>query len=145
MRNKFGLTIALSVLLISVLGCSFYNPLAGRSDAPNGKNSKGTAKPEDKSLAEKAVDTTVGEESTGIPECDELLDAISAESSSQTDGYVAKATREFFLNRIRESVKKSIEEDKSDKVEAAKNCKDYQKQLTKFKAEEERKKSEDKQ
>lgn len=143
MKNKSVWLIVAAILFVSVIGCSFYNPLESRSDAPQNVNSK-TSKTEDKTLAEKAVDTTVGEDAIGVPECDELLDSISAESKNQTDGYVAKATREFFLNRIRESVKKSIEENKSDRVELAKSCKDYQKQLTKFKAEEESKKSEDK-
>ena len=138
MKNKFGLTFGLAILLISILGCSFYNPLAGRSDAPPNKNSKQNST-EDKTLAEKAVDTTVGEDAIGVPECDELLDSISESSKNQSDDYVSKATREFFLNRIRESVKKSIEENKSDKVAMAKNCRDYKKQLNKFKAEEDSK------
>ncbi len=138
MKNKLGLTFGISILLISILGCSFYNPLAGRSDAPQNKNPRQNS-PEDKTLAEKAVDTTVGEDAIGVPECDELLDSISGSSKNQSDDYVSKATREFFLNRIRESVKKSIEENKSDKVAMAKNCRDYKKQLDKFKAEEDSK------
>lgn len=138
MKNIFALTFVFSILLISIVGCSYYNPLAGRSDAPN-NNSK-TTQDGNKTLAEKTVDATVGEEAVGIPECDELLNSISEQSKSQNDDYVSKATREFFLNRIRESVKKSIEENKSDKKQMAKNCADYQKQLTKFKADEDNKK-----
>ena len=138
MKNKFGLTFGLAILLISILGCGFYNPLESRSDAPKNKDSKQNS-PEDKTLAEKAVDTTVGEDAIGVPECDELLDSISESSKNQNDDYVSKATREFFLNRIRESVKKSIEENKSDKVAMAKNCRDYKKQLDKFKAEDDSK------
>ena len=143
MKNKFGLTLGFSVLLISIFGCSFYNPLAGRSDAQKNTESKQTTT-EDKTLAERAIDTTVGEDAIGVPECDELLDSISEQSKNQSDDYVSKATREFFLNRIRESVKKSIEENKSDKKQMAKNCADYQKQLTKFKADEDNKKADKK-
>ena len=137
MKNKFGLTFGISILLISILGCSSYNPLAGSSDAPN--NNAGSTKTADKSLTDTAVESTVGGATTGVAECDELLGMISESSKNQTDDFVSKATREFFLNRIRDSVKKSIEENKSDKVETAKNCSDYKKQLEKFKAEEESK------
>ena len=127
MKNKAVSIAAFSLLLLSALGCSFYNPLAGSSNSAANDN---------RNLSEKAVDATVGEDAIGVPECDELLDSISESSKNQTDDYVSKATREFFLNRIRESVKKSIEENKSDKAAMAKNCRDYKKQLDKFKAEE---------
>ena len=139
MKNKFGLGFSISILFISILGCSSYNPLAGRSDAPN-NNSK-QAKSEDKSLTDTAIESTVGGTTTGIAECDKLLNSLSEQSKNQNDDYVSKATREFFLNRIRDSVKKSLEENKNDKVEAAKNCAVFQRQLTKFKAEENTKKS----
>lgn len=130
MKNKAVSIAAFSFLLLSVLGCSFYNPLADSSRSAANDN---------RNLSDKAVDATIGEEKIGVPECDELLNSISESSKNQNDDYVSKATREFFLNRIRESVKKSIEENKSDKVEMAKNCADYKKQLEKFKAEEENK------
>ncbi len=141
MKNKSVLLIASSVLLICVLGCSFYNPLQSSSNSAANNNPQ-TSNSEDKTLAEKAIDSTVGEDKIGVPECDELLDSISEQSKNQNDDYVTKATREFFLNRIRESIKKSIEENKNDKTEMAKNCKDYKKQLDKFKAEENKKEAE---
>ncbi len=140
MKNKFNLAFGFSIILISVLGCSRYNPLAGGSDEP--KSNSSASKTEDKSLTDKTIESTVGGTTTGVAECDELLNSISDSSKNQNDDYVSKATREFFLNRIRDSVKKSIEENKSDKVEMAKNCADYKKQLTKFKADEESKKNE---
>lgn len=138
MKNKFGLTFTFSILLISILGCSSYNPLAGRSDEP--KNSSNTAKTADNSIVDSTVESTVGGTTTGVAECDELLTSISDQSKNQNDDYVSKATREFFLNRIRDSVKKSLEENKSDKVGMAKNCADFKNQLVKFKAEEDNKK-----
>lgn len=45
------------------------------------------------------------------------------------------------MNKIRENLKKSIEENKTDKVELAKDCKDFKAQLEKYKAEEEHKKN----
>ncbi len=138
MNNKFGLTFVFSILLISILGCSSYNPLAGRSDEP--ANTSNTAKTADSSLVDSTIESTVGGTTTGVTECDELLNSISESSKNQNDDYVSKATREFFLNRIRDSVKKSLEENKGDKVGMAKNCADFKNQLVKFKAEEDNKK-----
>lgn len=135
MKNKFGAAFVFSVLLISVFGCSSYNPLAGNSDAPSNSNSK-SANANKLSLTDRTIESTVGGTTTGVVECDELLEMISESSKNQDDDYVSKATREFFLNRIRDSVRKSLEENKTDKKQTAKNCTDYKKQLEKFKAEE---------
>jgi hypothetical protein len=142
MKNTFGLICALTILLISILGCSSYNPLAGRTDET--ANNANTAKTADNSVVDSTIESTVGGTTTGVVECDELLNSISDQSKNQNDDYVSKATREFFLNRIRDSVKKSLEENKSDKVQMAKNCADFKKQLDKFKAEEDSKKAEGK-
>lgn len=144
MKNKYGLLLVAAFLFVSVLGCRFYNPLADGADASKNSNSK-ASKSEDESLTDRTIESTVGGTTTGVVECDELLNSISEQSKNQNDDYVSKATREFFLNRIRDSVRKSIEENKGDKAEMAKNCADYQKQLTKFKAEEDEKKSGNKQ
>ena len=138
MKNKFSLMFVFSILLITILGCSSYNPLAGRSDEP--KNNTDTAKTADNSVVDSTIESTVGGTTTGVAECDELLTLISDQSKNHNDDYVSKATREFFLNRIRDSVKKSLEENKGDKKEMAKNCADFKKQLEKFKAEEDSKK-----
>lgn len=74
------------------------------------------------------------EETTGVPECDEVMNMLSAEANNPDDGYIAKAIKATFLNKIRENVKKSIEENKTDKVELAKNCRDFKAQLEKYKA-----------
>jgi hypothetical protein len=132
MKNKFVFVISLAILLISVLGCRFYNPLAGSSD--NSANSS------NKTLSDKAIDSTVGGEKIGIPECDEVVDFFSEQAKSPDDNFVTKATREYFFNSIRESFKQSIEENKNDKEKMAKECRKYKDQLDKFKAEEESKK-----
>ena len=141
MKNTFFFSVSLTILIVSVLGCSFYNPLQGSSDSTQTGNRQ-DMKTKDKTLADKTIDTTVGEEKIGVRECDELIDKIAEQSKSGDDDYVSKATRQFFLNRIRESVRKSVEENTSDKKQLAKNCLDYQNQLEKFKKEEEDKKGE---
>ena len=76
------------------------------------------------------------EETTGVPECDDVMNMLSAEANDPDDGYISKAIKATFLNKIRENVKKSIEENKTDKVALAKNCRDFKAQLEKYKAQE---------
>jgi len=137
MRNKFAIIMVLALLMTAVLGCSSINPFSdkGKSSSPSASN---------KSLTDKGVDTVVGDETTGVPECDEVMDMIAAEANNPDDGYIVKATKALFLNKLKESIRKSIEETKNENKNAtadlAKTCADYKKQLEKYKAEEERKK-----
>lgn len=127
--------MACTLLIIAVLGCSSINPFSdkGKSSSPTASN---------KSLTDKGVDTVVGDETTGVPECDEVMDMIAAEANNPDDGYIVKATKALFLNKIKESIRKSIEENKNKNgtADLAKTCTDYKKQLEKYKAEEEAKK-----
>lgn len=131
MKNKTVSIFALFLLLLSVIGCSFYNPLASGSGA-NGNDNR--------SLSDKAIDSTVGEEKIGVPECDEIVDFFSAQSKSEDDDFVTKAAREYALNKVRESFRQSIEENKGDKASMAKECRKFKVQLDKYKAEEDAKK-----
>ena len=143
MKNKHIFIVALLILVVSVLGCSWWNPLASKpeSNRSNTATKDPKASPtKEKTLEDKAIDTVVGEEKIGIPECDELVDSIAKESESQEDGYGAKAIRGYFMNKIRESVRKSIEENKNEPAKLAKECKEIKEQLDKYKAEEEKKK-----
>ena len=139
MKNKFVSLFTFTVLLMSALSCSFYNPLESRSDPPKNKNSQ-TAKSEDESLSEKAIDSTVGEEKIGVPECDEIIDFFVGQSQSEDDDFVTKAARQYALNKVRESFKQSIEENKGDTAKMAKECRKFKTQLDKYKAEDDRKK-----
>ena len=137
MRNKVAVLTVVTLLMAVVLGCSSINSFSDK-----GKNSSPTAS--NKSLTDKGVDTVVGDETTGVPECDEVMDMIAAEANNPDDGYIVKATKALFLNKIKESIRKSIEENKNKNKNAtadlAKTCTDYKKQLEKYKAEEEQKK-----
>jgi hypothetical protein len=144
MKNRsIGIIISLIILTL-VMGCSWWNPLASKPENNRSntatKNTKATPAATEKPLEDKAIDTVLGEEKIGIPECDELVDSIAKESESEDDGYGAKAIRGYFMNKIRESVKKSIEEDKNDPAKLAKECREFKEQLDKYKAEEEKKK-----
>ncbi len=93
-----------------------------------------------KTLTDKAVDTTVGEEKIGVPECDEVVDMLTAEMNNPDDNFVVKAGKSMVLNKIKQSIKESVEKNKNDTVEMAKNCKEFKRELDKYKAEEEKKK-----
>lgn len=134
MKNKFAITFVIVILIGSVLGCGSLNPLSQK-----GKPSPTPSK--DKTLTDKGVDVVVGEEKIGIPECDEAMDMMTAEANNPDDGYIVKAGKAFFFNKIKESIKKAIEDNKGDNVEIAKQCKDFKDQLIKYKADEEKKKN----
>ncbi|MFN3417996.1 MAG: hypothetical protein ACK42A_01515 [Pyrinomonadaceae bacterium] len=128
MKNIFVAVFALILIFFVTAGCGFLNPFSGSSDSDKrvGQN---------KTVTDKVVETTVGESKIGIPECDEVMDEITAELNNPDDGYIAKAIKQTFLNRIKENLRESLEQNKSDKVEMAKNCREFKKQLDKFKAE----------
>jgi len=134
MKNKNAFLMTILILLTLILGCSFYNPL---SDSANNANLPIT---KDKDLSEKTADQTTQEEKIGIPGCDELLDFLADQTKSEDDNFITKGFREYYLNTIREALKKSIEENKNDPTEMAKECKKLKAQLDKYKAQEESKK-----
>ena len=65
MKNKFVFLISFAILFVSVLGCSYYNPL--ESDSNSGVT-------DNRTLSDKAIDSTLGRETIGVPECDEYVE-----------------------------------------------------------------------
>ena len=125
MKNKFASLISLAVLFVSILGCSYYNPLEGGSNSAN----------DNRTLSDKTIDATIGKEKIGVPECDEIVDFFADQTKSADDDFITKAAREYALNQIRESFKQSMEEHKGDKTAMAKDCREIKTQLDKFKTE----------
>jgi len=134
MKNRITLFVVCLVLLMVVLGCSSINPLSEKSKTQQPAASN-------KSIADKGVDAVVGEETTGITECDEVMNMIAAEANNPDDGYIVKAGKAVFLNKIKETVRRGIEESKNNNgsAELVKTCGDLKKQLEKFKTEQEAK------
>lgn len=133
MKNKLTFLLVLIALTVMVLGCSSLNPFSG---------SKSSDSKKDKTLTDKAVDTAVGESKIGVPECDEVMDAITAEMNNPDDNFVTKAVKATVLNRIKDGIRESVEKNKQDTKEMAKTCKEFKTQFDKYKAEEEAKKKE---
>lgn len=131
MKNKSLSSVSLAVLFISILGCSFYNPLADSSNSAGSDN---------RTLPDKAIDSTIGESKVGVPECDEILDFFADQTKSPDDDFVTKAARQYALNKIRERLKQSIEEHRGDTAAMARECRKFKTELDKFKSEQDAKK-----
>ena len=126
MKNQFQLLIAITVLFFVGLGCSF---IGGGSETGSNSNSNAT-------LTDKAVDKTIGKSNIGIPECDEVINAIDAELNNPDDNFVVKAAKATVLNQIKDSIRESIEQNQNDKTEIAKTCREFKVQFEKYKTEE---------
>lgn len=136
MKNKYAVISVGMVLILAALGCGIGNPFGGgRTDSGNTNES-----PRDKTLTDKAVDITVGESKIGIRECDEVMNAVTAELNNSNDDFVTKAIKATVLNRIKDGIRESVEKNKSDPEELTKTCREFKKQFEKYKAEEEKKK-----
>ncbi len=134
MTNKHTIALISFILFLASLGCSSLDPLAKKNSAPS-------PAPSNKTLADKGVETAVGDEKIGIPECDEAMDMMTAEANNPDDGYIVKAGKQFFFNKIKEQIRTKVEENKGNTAEIAKNCKEFKTQLDKYKAEEEKSKN----
>lgn len=134
MKNLILASSALILLTLVVLGCGSLNPLSDKAKSNTASN---------KTLTDKGVDSVVGEETTGVPECDEVMNMLAAEANNPDDNFVTKAVKATFLNKIKESIRKSVEENKNKNgtADLAKTCKQFKAELEKYKAEEEKKKT----
>lgn len=123
-----------AILFVFGLGCGITDKVQKAVGSDN------SAANSNKTLTDKAVDITVGEEKIGVPECDSIIADIKAQAGNTEDDYVTKAAKQFVINKITESLKKSLAENKNDPQQLTKDCKDLRAQMDKFKGEEEQKK-----
>lgn len=118
MKNKSVSIIAIFVLVFAALGCNYINELSNSNS--------------NKTLAEKAVDNTTGEKKIGVKECDDLLDELENRNKSKDDDFISEGARRYFVNELREKIRKSIEENKKDPAKQAQECKEYKQQYDKY-------------
>lgn len=119
-------------LLLIILTCGFGCGLLDRaqkavSDQTSETSTNGSTS--NKSLTDTAVDTAVGDTKIGIQECDEALDILTAQANDPNDNFVVKAGKKTALNMFRDQLKKNLEENKTDKKDLAKFCKDFRDNL----------------
>jgi len=133
MKNKFNLLLVLAIIVF-VIGCSCGKTWDfGKSEPTKNQPTKTTEKPADtnsnKTLTDRATDVVTEGEKIGIPECDELMDYFRSKIENEDTDFVTKAILKTMESQFREGIKKSIEENKSDKVQTAKFCKEFKKNL----------------
>jgi len=143
MKNKLSLIIVFAILLSFALGCSMMNPFSGSKEKAKTDTSKtngnGSATSSDGS------EETAENKKIGIPECDEVADMLTKEMNDSDDNYISRAIKETVYNSIRENLRKSVEEGKSNPKELAKKCSDLKENLIKEKEKQDAKKAEEQQ
>ncbi|HYJ90771.1 MAG TPA: hypothetical protein VEV84_05660 [Pyrinomonadaceae bacterium] len=133
MRNTVSFILTLVIIVAAGLGCS----LVGHAEKNDGKN---TSEP-NKTLKDRGVDVVVGDKKIGIQECDDVVDFFNREIDNPDDDFVTKAIKKTALNQMKEQFRQAVEENKTDKVQLAKVCKDFRENLEKYKQESESKKN----
>jgi hypothetical protein len=117
MKNSVTLIVALSLLTAFGLGCGILGRATGGSGDTNANDNR--------SLTDKAVDTAVGKTKIGIPECDDAMDLLEQQANNPDDNFVTKALKQTVLNQFREKLKQAMEENKGNKTEIAKFCREF--------------------
>ena len=128
MRNTPSLLLTLAVIVSVSLGCS----LVGHAEKNDDKDQQSN-----KTLKDRGVDIVVGDKKIGIQECDDVVDFFNREIDNPDDDFVTKAIKKTALNQFKEQFRQAVEENKTDKVQLAKVCKDFKENLEKYKAESE--------
>ena len=122
MKNTVTFILVIAIIANVGLGCSLVGRASERSE-------------ENKTLKDKAIDIAVGDEKIGIPECDEVMDFLNREINNPDDDFVTKAVKATALKKFKEKFREAIEENKTDKVELAKTCREFKSNLEIYKAE----------
>lgn len=135
MKNKFAIVVS-GILLFAVLGCSITDQIqnAVSDKQPANTSSINTSNSVNKSTTDQVTEDVLREK-TDVPECDEVLDMLADQSKSQDENFVSKAAKEMVFNRIRQSLKESIQQNQNDKEKLAQTCKEFKVQLEKYQAE----------
>lgn len=131
MRNFIQLSTVIVLILCVGLGCSFIRDDGGEAGSQSNNSNK--------TLTDRAVDKTVGRSNIGVPECDQVIDAIEAEMNNPDDNFMIKAAKATVLNRIKDGIRESVEQNPNDKTELAKTCREFKTQFDQYKAEEQKK------
>ena len=121
MKTGSGITVVLAALLAFSTGCSFSKP-----STPNGKTNN------NQTLTDTALDTAIPDAAVGIPECDEILKTLADQANNPGDNFAQKTAKRLFANKVKDGIKRTIDEHKGDKAEIAKTCKAFKVQIQRF-------------
>ena len=112
MQNKFPAIFATLIILAVGVGCGMVDRVQKTVTGSENTNANSN-----KTLTDTAVDKVVGEDRIGVPECDEVMDFLVAQANDPDDNFVTKAVKTTLLNKFRDRMKRSIEEQKANKVD----------------------------
>ena len=138
MKNKFNFGLILAITVFIALGCSRISDQVQKSVSDD--NSAANSSNDNKSIIDRTTESIVDGETTGVPECDEVLRIIADQSKNPDDNWMTKTGKDFVLGQIKKSVRESIKENKNDQEKMAAQCRDFKKDLEKNIREEENKK-----
>ena len=124
MKKHFASFAAAACLLFAAMGCGIADRIQQEVTGSDNTNAN-------KPLTDRAVDTAVGEQKIGVPECDEVMDMLATYANNPDDNFVVKAGKAMIVNKIRDAIKTSVAENKTDTVELAKDCRQIKTELEK--------------
>jgi hypothetical protein len=104
MLNKL---LILAFILFVGFGCGIADRVR---QAAEGESNTAANINANKTLTDKAIDTAVGEQKFGIPECDEALEILAAQANNPDDNFLVKAGKKTALNAFRDQLKKCLEQ-----------------------------------
>ena len=129
MRKFVSVMLALT-LLAAVMGCGIFERAQKEAGLSNVANTNVGANA-NKTITDRAIETAVGDEKVGIPECDQVIDILAAQANNPDDNFVIKATKATFLSQFRAQVRKMISNNNSNRTDIAKFCRDFHSNLDK--------------
>lgn len=130
MKNKVNGLIVLILTVWLVSGCGLVETIQ-KTVSGDKNNSSGTTTSSNKSVTDRTIEQIADGETTGVPECDEVIKIFSDQMENKDDNWAAKATKNFVLGQIKKSFRKTLVENKNDNVKLAEQCRDYKVQLEK--------------
>lgn len=128
MKNKFNFGLALTVIIFVSLGCS---QITDRFNQPSSGGSGNTSTSSNGNAIDKTIEDVADGETTGVPECDEVMKKIADQSNNPDDNLATKTAKDFFLGQIKKSLRESLKENGNDKTKLAEQCTDLKKSLDK--------------
>ena len=122
MKNLFTFVLVLAGLG-ATLGCGLIQ--RAQDEVTGGSNTSNS----NRTIEDKAVDVAVGDTKIGIRECDEVVEILNAQINNPDDNFVTKALKRTMLNQFRDQLKKSLEQNPTNKQAVGEFCAEFKKNI----------------
>jgi hypothetical protein len=130
MKNNLSIVLILAIFTALGLGCGLSGKIQKAVEGDkSSKSGDSTSKSGD--TGSTTSDSGTDTESTGVPECDEVIKLIDDQMNTKDDNWATKAMKGYVFDKIKESIRESVEKNKGDKTQLAKDCKDAKKNVEK--------------